>query len=79
MSLLSEDASILSKNLGSGGSGQYAPVSMEYQMTPSPISVNTGGKKKRTKRTKTAKRKTAKRRKGILGKAKAALKKMFRI
>jgi hypothetical protein len=79
MASLGQDMNILSKNLGTGGAGVYTPSQYEYAMDPAPAlkggkkGAKTRGRKvRRTKRRRTEK-------KGIIGKAKSALRKMFRI
>ncbi len=74
MAFLTEDVSILSKKVGAGGAGLYQPAAYEYSNTPSFLS---GGKSRRRRR-KNAKRKRRTAKKGVIGKAKSALKKMFR-
>jgi hypothetical protein len=79
MSHLDQDMGILSKQLGTGGAGVYAPANYEYAMNPAP--GLRGGKKNRKVGSKKARgrkvRRTAK--KGVLGKAKSILRKMFRM
>lgn len=77
---LDQDMSILSKSLGTGGAGVYTPSQYEYAMSPAPApkggkkgaKTTKGRKVRRTKRRRTAK-------KGMLRKAKSALRKMFRM
>lgn len=75
MSHLNQDMGILSKSLGQGGAGVYAPDKYEYAMNPAPglrggKSRKAGRKSKKGKANK--RRRTA--RKGVL----RALRKMFR-
>ena len=76
---LDQDMGILSKQLGTGGAGVYTPSQYEYAMSPAPgfkggksRKVTRGRKVRRTKRRRPAK-------KGVLRKAKSALRKMFRM
>ena len=81
MASLGQDMGILSKSFGAGGAGVYAPAKYEYAMNQAP--GLRGGRKSRKARRKSRKvsksrkvRRTA--RKGVLEKAKSALRKMFR-
>jgi hypothetical protein len=79
MSHLDQDMGILSKSLGQGGAGVYEPAKYEYAMNPAP--GLRGGRKSRVKKSKKSKSRKVRRtsKKGVLGKAKSALRKMFRM
>lgn len=69
MARLDQDMGILSKNLGSGGAGVYAPAKYEYSINGGKRRKTTRGQKvRRSKRRRTAKT-------GVL----SALRKMFRL
>lgn len=74
MASLGQDMGILSKSLGQGGAGVYAPAKYEYAMSPAPGLRGGKSRKAGSKKGKTHKRRrTAK--KGVL----SALRKMFRL
>lgn len=73
MASLGQDMGILSKSMGQGGAGVYAPAKYEYAMSPPPGIRGGKSRKAGSKKGKTHKRRrTAK--KGVF----SALRKMFR-
>ena len=81
MASLGQDMGILSKSLGQGGAGVYAPDKYEYAMNPAPGLRGGKSRKARRKSRKVSKSRKVRRtaRKGVLEKAKRALRKMFRM